>query len=88
MPPVANTVAEYAIPTIPPGSEVVVIFSELVVEMVMLSAFVADICGEDVSVTLTVKDEVPDAVGVPEMTPVLAASVKPAGRVPESMDQV
>ena len=39
------------------------------------------------SVTLTVKLEVPVPVGVPEMTPV-GASVRPAGRVPETMDQV
>jgi len=39
------------------------------------------------SVTLTVKLEVPLLVGVPEMTPV-DASVRPAGRLPEVIDQV
>ena len=34
------------------------------------------------SVTLTVKDEVPDAVGVPEIAPVEAFSVSPAGSEP------
>jgi len=40
------------------------------------------------SVTRTVKLLVPVLVGVPEITPVLAASVSPAGRVPEDRDQL
>jgi hypothetical protein len=52
---------------------------------VMLKAFVADIAFE--SVTRTVKLLVPVAVGVPEITPVLAASVNPEGRTPEASDQ-
>ena len=52
----------------------------------MLSACVA-VC-EFASVTLTVKLLVPVAVGVPEMTPVLGASDKPAGSVPAEIDQV
>jgi hypothetical protein len=53
---------------------------------VRLSAFVA--VDEAASVTFTVKLLVPMPVGVPEITPVLAASVSPAGRVPTEMDQV
>ena len=34
------------------------------------------------SVTLTVNEEVPDAVGVPEIAPVEALSVSPAGSEP------
>ncbi len=40
------------------------------------------------SVTCTVKLLVPNAVGVPEITPVLDASKRPVGRVPEAIDQV
>ena len=40
------------------------------------------------SVTLTVKVDDPLAVGVPEITPVPATSVNPAGKLPEVMDHV
>ncbi len=40
------------------------------------------------SVTVTVKLEVPLAVGVPEMMPVDGDRLRPAGRVPEVIDQV
>ena len=40
------------------------------------------------SVAWTVKLLVPVAVDVPEITPVLGARDRPAGRVPEDMDQV
>ncbi len=40
------------------------------------------------SVTLTVKLEVTLAVGLPEMTPVVDDRLRPAGRLPEAMDQV
>jgi hypothetical protein len=35
-----------------------------------------------------VKVEVPAVVGVPEITPVELANVKPAGRLPDARDQV
>ena len=38
------------------------------------------------SVTCTVKLAVPVAVGVPEMVPVVDASVSPAGKLPERID--
>jgi hypothetical protein len=40
------------------------------------------------SLTATVKLDVPFADGVPEMTPVVADMVNPAGRLPEGIDQV
>ena len=40
------------------------------------------------SVTVAVKLDVPVAVGVPEITPVVAARLTPVGRLPEEMDQV
>ena len=56
--------------------------------MVIVRALVADICGDDVSVTFTVNDEVPDVVGVPEIFPVVPVKVKPAGRDPDRIDHV
>jgi hypothetical protein len=44
--------------------------------------------GEPLSLTVAVKLEVPLVVGVPEMMPVVAAKVSPAGRLPEVIDQV
>ena len=54
---------------------------------VMLSALVA--VWELASVTRTVKLLVPALVDVPEITPVLAARLSPAGRLPlpETIDQ-
>lgn len=46
----------------------------------MLSDFVAVLLFA--SVTLTVNEDVPDAVGVPEIAPVEAFSVSPAGSEP------
>jgi hypothetical protein len=40
------------------------------------------------SVTLTVKFEVPDVVGVPVIAPVLVFKLKPAGSVPTLIAQV
>lgn len=40
------------------------------------------------SVTVAVKVDVPVAVGVPEMVPLVAARVSPAGREPAVIDQV
>jgi hypothetical protein len=53
----------------------------------MLKLAVAILAGELESVTLTVKLEVPVAVGVPEIVPALE-SVRPAGRDPELIDHV
>ncbi len=52
---------------------------------VILSAVVA--VWELASLTRTVKMLVPVPVGVPEITPVLVASVNPAGSVPALIDQ-
>ena len=40
------------------------------------------------SVAVTVKVEVPLTVGVPDKAPVALASVSPAGRLPDLIDQV
>jgi len=44
--------------------------------------------GLPASVTVTVKFEVPVAVGLPEIRPEAAFSVSPAGRLPEVTDHV
>jgi hypothetical protein len=44
--------------------------------------------GSPLSVTVTVKVDIPLAVGVPEIVPVVEASVSPAGRLPEVTDHV
>lgn len=44
--------------------------------------------GEPLSVTVAVKLDVPLVVGVPEIIPVVAARVSPAGNVPTVIDQV
>jgi hypothetical protein len=44
--------------------------------------------GELLSFTVTVKLEAVVAVGVPEITPVDVARVKPAGSAPELIDQL
>ena len=72
------------------GNEAVVIVrSVLAAATVMLRAFVA-VCAVGVveSVTCTVKLNVPDVVGVPEMAPVEDVKLKPAGRDPELMLQL
>lgn len=55
----------------------------------MLKAFVA-VCaeGEVESVTLAVKLNEPDVVGVPEIVPVAAAKASPPGNAPELMLQL
>ena len=54
----------------------------------MLSALVADCVGLPESVTFTVIFEVPAAVGVPVIAPVLAFKASPLGRLPAAMLQV
>ena len=53
----------------------------------MLKFAVALCAGELASVTLTVNDVVPAAVGVPLICPALL-SVSPAGKEPEEIDQL
>ena len=78
--------AVYAVPILPPGSEVVVMASAALI--VMLSAAVAvPGVGAVESVTFTVKLDVPVALGVPEIAPVVEFKVKPVGNVPTLMLQ-
>jgi hypothetical protein len=73
------------VPTWPAGSELVVICTGVTAAaMVRVSDCVA-VCAVGVveSVTLAMKLNGPDAVGVPEIVPVAADSVRPPGKAPE-----
>ena len=87
VPPVAASVALYTAPCVPLDKELVLMLTGTT-ETVMLRAFVA-VCAVGVveSVTCTVKLNVPEEVGVPEIVPVEAARFKPAGKDPEPMLQ-
>lgn len=82
--------AAYELPCVPFGRELVVtVKGVLAAATVMLRLLVA-VCaaGEVESVTFTVKLNVPDAVGVPEIVPVEAVKLRPVARVPELMLQL
>ena len=85
IPPLAVSVVEYATPCVPPGRAVVVIDTAGGAATTMLSALVA-LCAP--AVTRAVMLNVPDAVGVPEITPVPAVRVMPAGSAPLAIDQL
>jgi hypothetical protein len=59
-----------------------------VAAIVNAKATAAVCCGEPLSLTLTLKANVPLAAGVPEMTPVEEERVSPDGKLPEAMLQV
>ena len=81
VPPLACSVAEYAVPAVPPGKDVVVTVGGCgAAATAMLSALVPVLFAA--SVTCTVNDVVPAVVGVPEITPVAATRLNPAGSVP------
>jgi hypothetical protein len=82
VPPVAATVPEYAVPTVPPG-RVVVVMESGVTAGAMVTEKVAEAVpavgvAESVTVTMT-DDEVPAVVGVPVMAPVDESMLRPAG---------
>ena len=70
----------------PPGSEEVEIVRSGAAAIEMLSDCVMVLFAA--SLTCTVNEELPDAVGVPESTPVDAARLKPAGSAPTVTLQV
>jgi hypothetical protein len=81
LPPLAVTVAEYAVPEVPAASEEVVTESAGALT-VRLSVEVAVFAGEEVSLTDSLAEKVPASVGVPLMVsvPALAVAVSPVGR--------
>lgn len=86
MPPAACRLCEYAVPFVPADSVEEVIDNEGAATTIEVTEDL--LCaGLPLSVTVTVKFEVPVTVGVPETVP-FAASVTPAGKVPEVMAQL
>ena len=87
-PPLAASVAEYAVFVTPPGSEEVVICTIVAAAVIVILKF-ADVLptGELESLTLTVNDEVPVVLGVPLIWPE-PLRLKPAGKDPDLTDQV
>ena len=82
--------ALYAVPCVPFVSELVVTLTGVTLDAtVMLSTLLA-VCAVGVveSLSCTVKLNAPEAVGVPEMTPVDAARVNPVGNEPALTLQV
>ena len=87
VPPLACSVLEYVVPTVPPDNDVVVTVGGCAAAATaMLKAFVPVLFAA--SVTCTVNDTVPVVVGVPEITPVDATRLNPVGNEPELIDQV
>ena len=68
-------------PMTPAGSVVVVTDKAGFTTMVKFAVAVFAV-GVSESVTVTVKLAVPDAVGVPEIAPVAALRIRPAGKLP------
>jgi len=89
VPPLASKFCEYPELAVPEGR-----VEEVIVRASAAAATVMEVAADWVctglllSVTLTVKLEVPLPVGVPEMTPVDEDKLRPAGRLPEATDQV
>src|SRR5437879_2874501 len=79
-PPLAASVWEYAMPTVPAGKDAVSIDRLPLAFIVTLNALVAD--AEALSATRTVKLNVPGDVGAPLIPPV-ADSVSPGGNAAE-----
>jgi hypothetical protein len=78
VPPLAANVAEYAVPAWQPGSFVVVMASGTEAGATDNDRLAEALCpAESLTVTMTV--DVPEAVGDPEIAPLEALSVSPAG---------
>jgi hypothetical protein len=87
VPPLACSPVEYAVPAVPPGRDVVVTVGGCgAAATAMLKALVPVLFAA--SVTWTVNEAVPAVVGVPEITPVEATRLNPAGNVPALKLQV
>ena len=88
MPPLAASVAEYAVFVTPPDSDDVVMCTFVAPAVIVMLRFAVELAaGELESLTATVNEDVPAVVGVPLMRPALL-SVKPAGSDPELTDQL
>ena len=82
--PVAARVWLYAVPVAPPGREAVVMLGAIAVAVISMES--ARVTFPEAFVALTVKLNVPVAVGVPDIVP-FAARDKPPGNVPLAISQ-
>jgi hypothetical protein len=86
VPPVAARTEVYAVPTVPEGGAPMIEMAPVATVPITILFDAETVSGTSLeSVTEKVTGKVPSAVGVPEMTPVEALNVKPAGRVPAVM---
>src|SRR2546421_3237720 len=85
VPPEAARVTEYGTLTVPPGSTAGVVMTRLDA-IIRVNALVA--LTDALSVTCTVKLNVPELVGVPVIAPVAAFKLKPEGKAPVVMTHV
>jgi hypothetical protein len=89
VPPVADIALEYAVFAVPAGSEAEIVNAGGAGAAMTSERLLTDLvcAGLDESVTVKLRLVVLLAAGVPEMTPVVVAKVRPVGRVP-AMDQL
>ena len=85
VPPEAARVIEYGTLTVPPGSAAGVVMTRLDA-IFRVNGLVA--LTEALSVTCTVKLNVPELVGVPVIAPVAAFKLKPEGKAPVMVTHV
>jgi hypothetical protein len=86
VPPLADREFEYAVPCVLEGKlDVVIARAAAATAIERLTDLTC--AGLPASATVAVKLNVPAAVGVPEIRPVLDARESPAGRAPDEMDQ-
>ena len=88
MPPAAVRVALYGWFNIAPGSVADVIDRGAPPNTIESERFAVTVCMDTESFTVTAMGKLPLAVGVPEIVPVLAVTLRPLGRVPEVIDQM
>jgi hypothetical protein len=84
VPPFAVSVVEYTLPVCPEGHELVVICTAVIAAATVSVSDLVVVCAVGVveSAIFAVKLNEPDAVGVPEIVPVVADSVRPLGKDP------
>jgi hypothetical protein len=91
VPPPACSELEYEVPFVPePRLVVETVSVEGGAAAIAIESFTDWLCaaGLPPSLSNTVKLLVPVAVGVPEISPVAGARVRPAGRLPDEIDHV
>jgi hypothetical protein len=87
VPPVALNEPEYAVPIVPEGRTDVITFNdEAATSIVILTDLLC--AGLPESETVAVKRAATLTAGVPEITPVLAARLRPDGKLPAPIDQL